>query len=92
MKKIHAKILVSGLVQGVGYRYFTYNKAYEYGLTGYVKNLPNGDVLVEVEGDEGMIDEFIKELRIGPMTAHVRDIVVEKSKYIIGYDKFDIAF
>jgi len=90
--KIHATITVSGLVQGVGYRYFTYKKANEYGLTGYVKNLPTGEVLCEVEGDEGLINEFIKDLRIGPVMARVRDVYVEKSNVLQGYRNFEITF
>lgn len=90
--KIHATIIVYGLVQGVGYRYFAYKKAHEYGLTGYVKNLPTGEVLCEVEGDEGLVNEFIKDLRVGPMMARVRDIRVEKSNILQGYRNFEITY
>ncbi|MBU4444237.1 acylphosphatase, partial [bacterium] len=51
--QIHAEIVVRGMVQGVGYRYFAYRKANQYGLCGYVKNLPRDDVQCEVEGEEG---------------------------------------
>jgi acylphosphatase len=68
---VKAKIIVKGLVQGVGYRYFCYRKAKEYDLTGYAKNLPNGDVEVEVEGDQYLIMSFIKDLKIGPAKSSV---------------------
>ena len=68
---VKAKIIVKGLVQGVGYRYYCYKKANEYDLTGYAKNLPNGDVEVEVEGDQYLIMSFIKELKIGPSNSSV---------------------
>lgn len=71
MIMVKAKIIVKGLVQGVGYRYYCYRKANEYDLTGYAKNLPNGDVEVEVEGDQYLIMSFLKELKIGPSKSSV---------------------
>lgn len=48
--RIH--IIVHGRVQGVGFRFSAQQKAVEYNLTGYVRNLANGDVELEVEGGE----------------------------------------
>jgi len=90
--KIHAEIIVQGFVQGIGYRYFTLRKARDYNLVGYVKNLMNGDVLCEVEGEEGLVNDFIKELRIGPTFSRVTNIVVEKSNTIVGYTTFEVRF
>ncbi|HMS33112.1 MAG TPA: acylphosphatase [Ignavibacteria bacterium] len=71
-------ILVKGLVQGVGYRYFCGRKAAEYGLKGYARNLPDGDVEVEAEGESGMLSEFIKDLKAGPFNASVRSVSAEE--------------
>lgn len=90
--KIHAEIIVQGFVQGIGYRYFTLRKARDYNLVGYVKNLMNGDVLCEVEGEEGLVNDFIKELRIGPTFSRVSNIVVEKSNTLVGYTTFEVRF
>jgi len=90
--KIHAEIIVQGFVQGIGYRYFTLRKARDYNLVGYVKNLMNGDVLCEVEGEEGLVNDFIKELRIGPTFSRVSNIVVEKSNTPEGYTTFEVRF
>lgn len=90
--KIHAEIIVQGFVQGIGYRYFTLRKARDYNLVGYVKNLMNGDVLCEVEGEEGLVNDFIKELRIGPTFSRVTNIVVEKSNTLVGYTTFEVRF
>lgn len=90
--KIHAEIVVQGLVQGIGYRYFALRKAREYNLSGYVKNLPNGDVLCEVEGDKGLINDFIKELKIGPTFSRVTNINVEVSNNLEGYTTFEVRF
>ena len=90
--KIHAEIIVQGFVQGIGYRYFTLRKARDYNLVGYVKNLMNGDVLCEVEGEEGLVNDFIKELRIGPTFSRVTNIIVEKSDTLVGYTTFEVRF
>ena len=90
--RIHAEIIVQGFVQGIGYRYFTLRKARDYNLVGYVKNLMNGDVLCEVEGEEGLVNDFIKELRIGPTFSRVTNIVVEKNNTLVGYTTFEVRF
>lgn len=87
--KVSAKIIVMGLVQGVGYRYFCYRKATEYGLTGYAKNLPDDTVEVEAEGEKGLIEDFIKDLNIGPRAAKVTNVDVRYSEGLKGYTKFD---
>lgn len=73
----NAKITVKGVVQGVGYRWFADRVARKYDLKGFVENLPNGNVFLEVEGGKGLIEDCIKELRIGPRSAVVDDVVVE---------------
>jgi acylphosphatase len=72
-----AHLLISGVVQGVGYRFFAIRKADAYGLKGFAKNLIDGSVEVVAEGDRGLIEEFIKDLRRGPISAHVSDIRIE---------------
>ncbi len=89
---IHAEIVVSGMVQGVGYRYFVYRKANQYGLCGYVKNLPRGDVLCEVEGDEGIVRDFVKELRVGPTFSRVTNVQVNTSNDLFGYKSFEVRY
>ena len=84
------KILIKGYVQGVGYRYFCYRKAIEYNLNGYAKNLIDGSVEVETEGEETMIKEFIKELRIGPGNSKVNSINIEELPYKNKYEDFRI--
>lgn len=65
------------MVQGVGYRYFCYRKANDLGITGWVKNQPDGSVLVLAEGDRSAIEVFIVELKIGPSASSVSDVNVE---------------
>ena len=77
MADARAHLFVSGIVQGVGYRYFASRKAAVYSLKGFVENLIDGRVEVVVEGEKGLIDEFIKDLRRGPISAHVTDLRIE---------------
>lgn len=57
--KIRKHIVFYGRVQGVGFRYYAINKANQLGLTGWVKNLPDGTVEMEVQGEEPLIDQLI---------------------------------
>ncbi len=80
MDEIRAHLFVSGIVQGVGYRYYAMRKAGAYGLKGFAKNLIDGRVEVVAEGDRSLIEEFIRDLKVGPITAHVSDIRIEWDK------------
>lgn len=85
-----AKILVDGVVQGVGFRYFVYRNAAALGLKGYTKNLMNGQVLTEVEGEIGMINELIKKMKIGPSHSHVSMCSVEWIPFEDEFKEFEI--
>jgi acylphosphatase len=84
------KIIVKGLVQGVGFRYFVLSKALKLGVHGYAKNLYNGDVEIEAEGLRGSIEELIKEVKVGPRASHVTDIVIEWKEPTNQYKQFSI--
>lgn len=90
--EVAVHIIVKGMVQGVGFRYFTIRKAAELNLTGWVKNLYNGTVEVEAEGERGLIEEFIKDLRAGPPMSSVRDIKIEWLNFENKYTKFDVKY
>jgi acylphosphatase len=77
---VGAHILVEGMVQGVGFRYFVYTKASRLGLAGFVRNVDRGGVEIEVEGDRSLIEELIKFLKVGPPSAHVADVKVDWKK------------
>jgi acylphosphatase len=73
-------VLVSGQVQGVGYRHFTRKKASELDLAGYVENLPDGRVEVVAEGDRADLEQLIHHLRQGPRGARVHQVDVQWSE------------
>jgi len=65
------RYLISGRVQGVGFRFFTHAAAEREGLHGWVKNLPDGRVEVNAEGDGEALLRFERHIRHGPAGARV---------------------
>jgi acylphosphatase len=65
------RLLVSGRVQGVGFRFFTEDRARLEGLHGYVRNLDDGRVEIVVEGDSEALERFERAIRRGPPAARV---------------------
>lgn len=73
---------VYGRVQGVGYRYFARGQAEKLGLTGYVRNLPDGKTVeVVAEGERDKLEEFIRQLEAGPRLARVERVETAWSEY-----------
>jgi acylphosphatase len=87
-KRYH--IVVSGKVQGVGYRYFTRDAAQSLGLCGWVRNLRNGGVEIEAEGDQGDVDRLIEKLRQGPPLSRVLNVGVQEMVAVGGAGEFVI--
>ena len=77
MGEARAHLFIAGLVQGVGYRYYAMRKANAYGISGFAKNLIDGRVEVVAEGSRSMVEQFISDLKVGPMSAHVTDMRIE---------------
>lgn len=88
--EVGANIKVKGLVQGVGFRYFVYNRAIKLDLKGYVKNLINGDVEIDVEGERSAIEALIEEVKTGPRFAVVNDLVIKWKNVEKFYKGFQI--
>lgn len=68
------KFLVSGLVQGVGFRFFTQRAAAKHQVTGYVRNLADGRVESLAEGSPEAVENFKNELLTGSTYSHVEQI------------------
>jgi acylphosphatase len=92
MSFVGANIIVKGVVQGVGFRYWTVRKAQSYDLNGWTKNLSDGTVEIEVEGERGIIEEFIKELKVGPTYSQVTDLAINWYEKPRGYTDFNVEF
>ena len=92
MNSVSAKILIKGLVQGVGYRYYAQQAASSLGLKGFVRNLWDGDVEVVVEGDKTVIEELIDNLKIGPSSGRVTNVYIDWDTCTEKYKSFNITF
>ncbi|MBK7630813.1 MAG: acylphosphatase [Ignavibacteriales bacterium] len=87
-----AKIIVNGLVQGVGFRYFVMKHAENLNLKGYTQNLFTGEVLTEVEGEQFLIQELVEQLKNGPSKSHVANCFVEWSEIKNEFTKFEVRY
>lgn len=84
VKQIRAKAFISGRVQGVAYRYWTESKASSLGLSGYVRNLPDGRVEAVFQGEPAVVDQMLEMLKQGPPAARVDNVDVARSDAIGG--------
>jgi acylphosphatase len=75
--RVARRFLISGRVQGVGFRYFTQDTATRENIHGSVRNLSDGRVEAEAEGDADAMERFERALRHGPPGARVEQIEIE---------------
>ncbi len=87
---LHA--VASGIVQGVCYRAFVVREATGLGLRGVVRNLPDGRVEAEAEGERRRLEQFITRLHKGPPDAQVADVATEWSECRDEYRDFRIDY
>lgn len=87
----HKAIHVFGRVQGVGFRFAAKKMAQSLGLKGYVKNLADGSVYIEVEGNSEKLIEFIHWCNRGPSYAYIADLKINDGE-VKGYNFFDIKY
>lgn len=76
MSDARVHIIVHGLVQGVGFRWFVAREAGTLGLRGFVRNRPEGTVELEAEGDRSLIETLIAHVKVGPRSSQVRDLQI----------------
>jgi len=72
------RFVVTGRVQGVGFRWFTHDAAAREGLHGWVRNLADGSLEVVVEGDVESVDRLEAAVRRGPAAARIAHVAVEE--------------
>ena len=76
--RVRRHALVTGIVQGVGFRWFVERAARSRELGGWVRNLPGGGVELEVEGPAGEVESFLDEVRAGPRSSRVDGVRVSE--------------
>ena len=86
---IRKHVIVTGRVQGVGFRYSARGKAGQWGLAGYVRNLDDGSVEVEIEGREASVARMLAWLHTGPDSAVV-DRVQDVDVPVTGENRFSV--
>jgi acylphosphatase len=79
------KFIVSGLVQGVGFRFFAERAANRLGVAGYVKNCFDGNVEVYAIGNGEQLESLKNELRRGPRMASVTDVAEREAEILVQY-------
>ena len=89
--RIRRRIIFTGQVQGVGFRYATTQTAVDYPVTGYVRNQPDGSVEVLAEGAASAIDQFERRLR-QRMESYIADSTSEESSATGEFDSFEVRF
>lgn len=88
MKK-HLKLKITGKVQGVWYRASLQKEAQKLAVTGFVKNVPDGSVYAEVEGDHLLLKQLVDWCWRGPELARVSHVFVEEGS-IRGFSSFEV--
>ena len=86
------KILISGRVQGVGFRAFVEKHARKLGLKGYVRNLSDGSVEVLAQGNEKELEEIISLCKKGPAMSRVDNVEVDSENLEEQYQDFSISY
>lgn len=86
MKTTH--LLISGHVQGIGYRQFVKHHARKLGIAGWVSNLPDGKVEASIQGEREAIEKLVTLCKKGPFMAEVMDIIVTETEQEEKYSDF----
>jgi len=84
------RAIVSGLVQGVGFRWFVQREAMALDISGYTRNLGSGQVEVVAEGESDAIERLLVALQHGPRSAMVRDLSVVRGAATGTFIGFDV--
>ena len=89
--RVARRLVISGRVQGVGFRFFTRDAALREGITGWVRNLPDGRVEAWVEGESDAVTRVERAVRSGPASARVDEVVVDEEDATGTYRTFQIT-
>lgn len=89
---VRVRVRVYGIVQGVGFRYFTKSHADRLGVKGYVENKLDGSVEIVAEGPKDKVEELLEIVRRGPPAAVVERVDVEYEEPRNEFDRFYIRW
>ncbi len=86
------RILLSGRVQGVGFRYFAYDMALKLKVKGYVQNTRDNKVEIICQGLKNNLDMFMLAVKKGPALSFISELLIEEIMDFSLYDFFDIKY
>jgi acylphosphatase len=89
MSILHYNITIKGKVQGVAFRFNAQAQANRLFLSGFVRNLHNGDVYIEAEGEEAQVNLLIDWCNLGPRLAEVTEVIAVEDE-IKGFQTFEL--
>jgi len=92
MRKVRLHVFISGIVQGVGFRYSLKRVAISNGVKGWVKNLRDGRVEAVLEGDEDSVRRVLAWCRRGPSLARVDKVEAFEEQYRGEFKGFEIRW
>lgn len=90
--KSNVHVVISGRVQGVWFRATTKQKAEQLGLTGWVRNTPDGCVETVFEGEETLVNKMIEWCHRGPPLSKVENVEVKKQEPTNSFDGFSVKY
>ncbi len=90
MRKI--KLILSGRVQDIGYRYFVRSKAQLFNINGWIKNMSSGEVVIIAEGKDEALNQFKKICKEGPLFANIDTFEEEDLEFRNEFDDFKVIF
>lgn len=91
-QKVRAHVFVSGRVQGIFFRENTRRKAKGLGITGWVRNLPDGRVEAVFEGEKQKVEKMIEWVKKGPILARVDNVEIDWQEAKDEFENFDILY
>jgi len=89
---INYEIIVHGHVQGVGFRFYTYQNAIMNRITGWVKNNADGTVKIVAQGEESNMNKFIDAVRRGPRFSKIIDVSIKELQGLENHKAFQIKY
>lgn len=89
--EITVEFVVTGVVQGVGFRWFTRGEARKLGLRGWVRNRPDGSVQVLAQGPRDAVDRLEHALKAGPSGALVEEVLRQPRAATDTYGSFEVT-
>lgn len=85
----HYNIVITGRVQKIGFRFTAMQSAYRFGVHGFIKNMNDDQVYIEVEGEDNNLDDFLQWCHRGPLGARVESVEVTEGE-LKDFKSFDI--